>query len=56
MNIVYITAQLIETIHDFSTGLDMHEQIDVIFIDFAKAIEKVPNDRLLYKLRWAGLS
>lgn len=47
--------QLIKTIHDFATVLDM-QQFDVICVDFAKAFEKVPHNRLMIKLSLTGLS
>lgn len=49
-------TQLIETIHDFSSAIDAQEQIDVICIDFAKAFDKVPHSKLLFKLYRAGIS
>ena len=32
-----------------------HKQADVIIIDFAKAFDKVPDRRLLYKLNYYGI-
>ena len=32
-----------------------HEQTDVTFMDFAKAFDKVPHRRLLYKLEYNGI-
>ena len=31
-------------------GLDRGESVDVIFLDFAKAFDKVPHERLLRKM------
>ena len=32
-----------------------HKQTDVIVMDFAKAFDKVPHKRLLYKLDFYGI-
>ena len=32
-----------------------HRQTDVIIMDFAKAFDKVPHKRLLYKLHYYGI-
>jgi len=31
---------------------DKNIQSDIIFMDFAKAFDKIPHKRLLYKLHW----
>ena len=36
-------------------GLSEGRQIDVILFDFAKAYDKVPHQRLLYKLNYYGI-
>ena len=38
------------TVHDLAAGLDRHRQIDVILLDFSKAFDKVPHQRLAAKL------
>lgn len=45
------TTQLVETVHDFESVLDFRKQIDAIFLDFAKAFDKVPHNKLLTKTR-----
>ena len=46
--------------HDLVSNLDRavgrgHRQTDVIVMDFAKAFDKVPHKRLLYKLDFYGI-
>ena len=47
---------LVQFFHDMVSKLDRalnrgHRQTDVIIMDFAKAFDKVPYKRLLYKLQ-----
>lgn len=44
-------TQLLETIHDFGTILDKQGQVDVIFLDFEKAFDRVSHSKLLLKLK-----
>ena len=39
--------QLIQTIHEFTSSLNNRTQTDVIIMDFSKAFDTVPHDRLL---------
>ena len=53
-------TQLIQFFHDLVSNLDRalncnHRQTDVIIMDFAKAFDKVPHRRLLYKLDYYGI-
>ena len=48
-------TQLVQFFHDVVSNLDRalnrgHRKTDVIILDFAKAVDKVPHKRLLYKL------
>lgn len=43
-------TQLTEFTHDISSSLDCGHQVDVIFIDFAKAFDTVSHSKLLIKL------
>ena len=48
-------TQLISFIHELSQSFDRNLQTDVIVMDFAKAFDKVPHKRLLYKLGFYGI-
>jgi hypothetical protein len=50
-----IKTQLVLTIHDLAKALDSGDQIDGILLDFSKAFDKVPHNRLLMKLDHYGL-
>ena len=43
-------SQLLTTVQDLASGIDNSQQIDAILLDFSKAFDKVPNQRLLIKL------
>ena len=47
------TTQLLEFLEDVSQALD--EGVDVIYLDFKKAFDKVPHRRLLVKLQGYGI-
>jgi transcriptional regulator NrdR family protein len=42
-------SQLIVTIHEIASKLEKGSQVDIILLDFAKAFDKVPHQRLLHK-------
>ena len=46
------TTQLLEFLEDLTEALDSGKDVDVIYLDFQKALNKVPHKRLLKKL-WA---
>ena len=46
------TTQLLEFLEDLTKALDNGKDVDVIYLDFCKAFDKVPHRRLLKKL-WA---
>jgi hypothetical protein len=48
-------SQLITTIEDLAKSVDDSEQTDIILLDFAKAFDKVPHSRLLYKMDYYGV-
>ena len=53
-------TQLVQFFHNLVSNLDHalnrnHRQTDVIIMDFAKAFDKVPHRRLLYKLDYYGI-
>lgn len=45
------TTQLLETVHDLASALDRQNQIDMIFLDFEKAFDRVSHKKLLLKLK-----
>ena len=53
-------TQLVQFFHDMVSNLDRaqnrgHRQTDVIIMDFAKAFDKVPHKRFLYKLHYCTI-
>ncbi|KAK3092025.1 hypothetical protein FSP39_024520 [Pinctada imbricata] len=48
-------TQLILTIDDLAKSIDVNEQVDCILLDFSKAFDKVPHNRLLMKLHHYGV-
>ena len=48
-------SQLIVTTHDLLTRLDHKEIVDMAVLDFSKAFDTVPHQRLLNKLRLFGI-
>ena len=45
-------SQLILTVKDLASSMDLKEQIDLILLDFSKAFDKVPYEQLLYKMEY----
>ena len=48
-------AQLLQFVHTMAKSLDDGIHIDVIYLDMAKAFDKVPHEKLLYKLEMVGV-
>ena len=48
-------TQLAVTIDDLMRNLDNKLQTDVVILDFSKAFDTVPHDRLLHKLESYGI-
>jgi ribonuclease P/MRP protein subunit RPP40 len=49
------TTNLLEFLEKVTSAMDKGEKMDVIFLDFAKAFDKVPKKRLLAKLGAHGV-
>ena len=49
-------SQLILTVHDLAQSLDRRTPLDMIIMDFSKAFDTVPHNRLLFKLRSYGIT
>ena len=47
-------TQLIQYVHFLASTLDIGGQVDTIYLDMAKAFDRVPHQKLLYKLRFFG--
>ena len=48
-------TQLLITSHDLASILNRHSQADVAVLDFSKAFDKVPHNRLIQKLNSCNL-
>ena len=48
-------TQLIITSQDVAHSLDQKEQVDAVALDFSKAFDRVPHNRLLHKLHHYGI-
>ena len=49
-------TQVVTLTEDIIFALDQHKQIDLILLDFSKAFDTVPHQRLLTKLRCYGIT
>ena len=49
-------TQLISSCHDWATTIQSRGQVDVVFLDFSKAFDKVPHRRLSVKLSYCGIN
>ena len=43
-------SQLLSLVHDLMVNFDCNTQTDLVLMDLSKAFDRVPNERLLYKL------
>lgn len=48
-------TQLISAIHDWAKSINIHSQTDVVLLDFSKAFDSVPHQRLLMKLNYYSI-
>ena len=49
-------SQLLSTVHDLMSIFDRKKQVDVAVLDFSKAFDVLPHQRLLGKLRHCGIN
>ena len=49
-------TQLISSIDDWASSINMKRQTDVIILDFSKAFDKVSHTKLLHKIRHYGIT
>ena len=49
-------TQLLEVMEDFTTMINKGDNIDVLYLDFKKAFDSVPHERLLLKLESYGIT
>ena len=49
------TTQIIEAMDNWTTLLENGDAVDVIYLDFAKAFDKVPHQRLIKKCKALGI-
>ena len=47
--------QMIRVTDDWTNYLDQGMTVDVVYMDFMKAFDKVPHDHLLHKLQSLGI-
>jgi len=49
-------SDLLTFLDKVTSFIDVNESVDVVFLDFAKAFDKVPHQRLIQKLLSHGIS
>lgn len=49
-------TQLVATINEFANVLDMNGQVDIIFLDFSKAFDRVSHNKLILTMKTIGIS
>lgn len=50
-----VVTNLLCCLNDWTAEVDMGQDIDIIYLDFSKAFDKVPRERLLKKLNRIGI-
>ena len=49
-------TQLVKAVYDWAVSMNKRHQIDLILLDFSKAFDCVPHQRLLNKLSYNGIT
>ena len=49
-------TQLFQTFHSISKSLDEKKYVDMVILEFTKAIDKVPYKRLIHKLKYCDIT
>ena len=49
------TSQLLSTLEDWTRSIEEGQPVDAVYVDFRKAFDSVPHQRLLQKLRDLGV-
>lgn len=49
-------SQVLSLVHELTENNNKNIQTDLIIMDFAKAFDKVPHKRLIYKLKYFGIN
>jgi hypothetical protein len=49
------TTQLLATFDEWFKAIEKNKNVDVIYVDFARAFDSVPHDKLSFKLARAGI-
>ena len=50
------STQLLQVVNEWSKAIDMGKPVDVIYLDYQKAFDSVPHQRLLIKLKAYGIT
>ena len=48
-------TQLSQAVHKFAKALEMRQWVDVIYLDFTQAFDRVSHVKLLFKLEYLGV-
>jgi ribonuclease P/MRP protein subunit RPP40 len=51
-----VETNLLSCLNDWSSLVDLGKSVDVVYLDFAKAFDKVPINLLITKLKTHGIS